>query len=84
MKRALIIAGLTAGAVWMYHKRGSVSAGTDNATSRNYYGPKRPKNPKKGDLWFTGENVRIASGRLSAKHFNMINYRPKSNHENQL
>lgn len=57
MKRALIIAGLTAGAVWMYHKRGSVSAGTDNATSRNYYGPKRPKNPKKGDLWFTGSRV---------------------------
>lgn len=84
MKRALIIAGLIAGVVWMYHKRGSVSAGTDNATSRNYYGSKRPKNPKKGDLWFTGKNVRIASGRLSAKHFNMINYRPKSNHENQL
>lgn len=47
MKQILIIAGLTAGAAWMYHKGGSVSAGTDNATSRNYYGPKRPKNPKK-------------------------------------
>lgn len=73
MKRILIIAGLTAGAVWIYHKRGNVSAGTVNATSRNYYGPKRPKNPQKGDLWFTGENVRIASGRLSARKFNLIN-----------
>lgn len=73
MKRTLIIAGLTAGAVWIYHKRGIVSAGTDNATSRNHYGPKRPKNPQKGDLWFTGENVRIASGRLSARKFNLIN-----------
>lgn len=58
MKRALIIAGLTAGVVWMYHKRGSAKA--------------------------TSENVRIDHGRLSAKRFNMINYRPKSNHENQL
>lgn len=70
MKKLLLIASLTAGIVYWYKKKCVLQEQLDDI--------------KIGGSGVTIPPKKIDLGRLSTKRFNMINYRPKSNHENQL
>lgn len=70
MKKLLLIASLTAGIVYWYKNKCVLQEQLDDI--------------KIGGSGVTIPPKKIDLGRLSTKRFNMINYRPKSNHENQL